>query len=99
MSPTIFGSKLSVRGKRKSAVEILNVGPAGIWIFADEHEYFAPFDQFPWFRDAKIGDILNVERPYPGHLYWPTLDIDLAVASLAEPEKFPRVAKAGKRKR
>lgn len=91
--------KSSARGKRTSAVEILNVSASGIWIFVDEHEYFAAFDQFPWFRDATIADILNVEYPHSGHLHWPSLDVDLAVESLAAPEKYPKVAKTRKRKR
>ena len=28
------------------------------------------------------------------HLYWPELDIDLAVESIEQPERFPLVAKA-----
>ena len=89
----------SARGKRTSAVEILNVSASGIWIFVDEQEHFASYDKFPWFKDATIADILNVEYPHKGHLFWPSLDVDLAVASLAEPENFPKVARSGKRKK
>jgi len=34
-----------------------------------------------------------VDQPHPGHLYWPQLDVDLAIESLEAPEKFPLVAK------
>jgi hypothetical protein len=29
------------------------------------------YDDFPWFKDAPVGKILNVEEPTPGHFYWP----------------------------
>ena len=35
--------------------------------------YFMPFDQFPWFRDAKISDILEVELINDHHLRWDRL--------------------------
>jgi len=60
-----------------------------------EGEYFVPFAEFPWFREAPIGKLLNVTMPAPHHLYWPDLDIDLAVESILHPERFPLVGKAG----
>jgi hypothetical protein len=54
-----------------------------------EREVFLPFEKFPWFRDAAIGEILNVELPHPDHLYWPDLDIDLAAESIDNPDRFP----------
>jgi hypothetical protein len=35
-----------------------------------------PFTEFPWFREATIDQLLNVQRPTPDHLYWPQLDVD-----------------------
>lgn len=48
--------------------------------------------EFPWFADASIREIARIERPSPHHLYWPELDIDLAVESLTHPEKYPLVS-------
>ncbi|MGH7175912.1 MAG: DUF2442 domain-containing protein, partial [Tepidisphaeraceae bacterium] len=53
-----------------------------------------PFSEFPWFQDAPIGHLLNVQLPAPHHLYWPDLDVDLAVDSLVHPERFPLVSRA-----
>jgi hypothetical protein len=58
-----------------------------------------PFEQFPWFRDASIGEITNVELPAAHHLYWPDLDVDLAVESIENPEKYPLVSRARPRNR
>jgi hypothetical protein len=60
---------------------------------------FVPFKDFPWFRDASVRQIANVQLPSPHHLYWPDLDIDLAVESIEQPEKFPLVSQAQPSKR
>ncbi|MEP6657908.1 MAG: DUF2442 domain-containing protein [Betaproteobacteria bacterium] len=67
----------------------------GFWRLLGGEELFVPFAEFPWFRDAPIGKLTEVELPSPQHLYWPTLDIDLAVASIRHPEEFPLVSRAG----
>ncbi|MCA1853608.1 MAG: DUF2442 domain-containing protein, partial [Beggiatoa sp.] len=67
------------------------------WLLLDDEELFLPFTEFPWFTDASIGMLLNVERPRPHHLYWPELDVDLAVESIRHPERppsFPRARSA-----
>jgi hypothetical protein len=83
------------RGTVTSAVEVTNVSVHGFWLLLPEGEYFVPFAQFPWFREAPIGKLLNVTMPAAHHLYWPDLDIDLAVESILHPERFPLVSKAG----
>jgi hypothetical protein len=59
-----------------------------------DQELFVPFKDFPWFRDASIREISHVELPSAHHLYWPDLDIDLAVESLTHPERYPLVSQA-----
>lgn len=81
-------------GKGTSDVEVSNVSPHGFWLLLGAEELFVPFAQFPWFRDATIGQISNVELPSAHHLYWPELDVDLAVESIRHPEQFPLVSKA-----
>ncbi|MBN8443201.1 MAG: DUF2442 domain-containing protein [Thauera sp.] len=77
------------------AVEVTNISRHGLWLLLWDEELFLPFTEFPWFREAPVGQILNVEAPSPDHLYWPELDIDLAVESIRHPEKFPLVSKTG----
>ena len=81
--------KSALRGKNTSAVEVSHLGPEGFWLLVDERELFVPFKEFPWFQDARIREIMSVERPGPHHLRWPDLDIDLAVESIEHPERFP----------
>ena len=75
-------------------VEVTNVSNHGFWVLLRGEELFVPFSEFPWFKDAPIAKLTNVECPQPHHLYWPDLDVDLAVESIRRPEKFPLVARA-----
>ena len=86
-------------GPSTSPVEVTNVSPHGFWLFVGEREMFVPFKDFPWFREATVREITHVELPSPHHLYWPDLDIDLAVESIGHPEKCPLVSQAPLRKR
>jgi hypothetical protein len=89
MSPTVKSAAL---GPPTSRVEVTNISPHGFWLFLHERELFLAFRDFPWFREASIGAITNVELPGPGHLYWPDLDVDLAWESIEHPEAFPLVS-------
>ena len=80
-------------GKSTSTAEVTNVSKHGFWILLGDEELFVPFSQFPWFKDAPVSQLLNVEWPQPHHLYWPDLDVDLAVESIRHPEKFPLLSK------
>ena len=84
--------KSKARGASTSDVEVTNISKHGFWLLVGDKELFLPFREFPWFQGAAVSDILNVERPQPHHLYWPDLDVDLAVESIEHPEKFPLVA-------
>ncbi len=74
-------------------VEVTNISSHGIWLLTKDRELFIPYKEFPWFKDAPIGKILNVEEPTPGHFYWPELDVDLGIESIEHPERFPLKAK------
>ncbi len=76
-----------------SAVEVTHVSQHGVWLLAGDRDLFMPYDDFPWFKEAPIGKILNVEEPTPGHFDWPNLDVDLDVESIEHPERFPLKAK------
>lgn len=81
-------------GHSTSAVEVTNVSPHGFWLLVEQREYFVLFKDFPWFRNATIAELMKVELPSPHHLYWPDLDVDLAVESLDHPERYPLVSRA-----
>jgi len=81
--------KSAARGKSTSGVEVTNVSPTGFWLLLEGREIFLPFKHFPWFRKAQIDQLCQVEAPTPHHLYWPKLDIDIAVDSIDHPSRYP----------
>ncbi len=86
--------KSATLGRSTSQVEVTNVSLHGFWLFVGEQELFVPFKDFPWFKEASIQEISRVELPSGHHLYWPDLDIDLAVDSLIDPERYPLISQA-----
>jgi hypothetical protein len=82
-------------GNDISAVEVTNISGHGFWVLLEAEELFLPFAEFPWFRDVAVGKILHIELPSPGHLYWPELDVDLAVDSIRHPDRFPLISRVG----
>ena len=55
--------------RNTSLVEVLNIDVHGLWLYAQGKEYFLPYDEFPWFKDAIVADILKVELQHRFHLY------------------------------
>ena len=86
-------------GRRTLAPEVTNISPHGFWILIDGREVFVSFNHFPWFADASVQQIGAVQRPSPHHLRWAELDVDLAVESLDDPEKYPMVSRVRSNKR
>ncbi len=82
-------------GASISAIEVTNIAQHGFWILLNDEELFLPFSEFPWFRDVTIGKILHIELLSPNHIYWPELDVDLAVESIRYPDQFPLVSQIG----
>jgi hypothetical protein len=76
-------------GAATSETEITNISKHGFWLLLDGRELFLPFEDFPWFKQATVEQILRLERPAPGHLHWPGLDVDLSIDSIEHPERYP----------
>jgi len=79
----------SADGIRTSETEVTHVSSHGIWVLTGDKELFLSYEDFPWFKEATIGKITNVEEVSPGHFYWPDLDVDLGIDSIENPEKYP----------
>lgn len=79
-------------GKISSKCEIANISPFGVWVLVAGHEYFLDHKKYPWFRDASVEAVLDVECPRPGHLRWPVLDVDLHIDSVKHPGRYPLTA-------
>jgi hypothetical protein len=76
------------------AAEVTHISKHGFWLLLGDEELLVPFPEFPWFRQATVDQLCDVEWPTPDHLYWPRLDVDLSVESIRHPDHFPLVSKA-----
>lgn len=74
-------------------VEVSLASNKGFWLLLNNEELFVPYTEFPWFKQATMEQLTSVEWPTPNHLYWPLLDVDLAVESIRNLGQFPLVAK------
>ena len=83
----------SALGSNTSDAEVTHISQHGFWLLLGDQELFLAFSSFPWFRDAPVSAIQNVEWPQLHHLYWPDLDVDLAVESIEHPERYPLISK------
>ena len=81
----------STPGTSISQIEVTNIDRFGFWVLVEDKEYFLPYKDFPWFQNATVGQILDVQLLHGNHLHWPTLDVDLCLDSLAQPEAFPLI--------
>jgi len=84
-----MSTKSEPHGSVTSAVEVTNISRHGFWLWLGDRELFVSFEDFPWFVDAPVGKIINVEWQSEDHLYWPDLDIDLSVRSIEHSDEFP----------
>ena len=80
-------------GIATSEVEVSLASNKGFWLLLKNEELFVPYAEFPWFKQATLEQITSVEWLTPNHLYWPLLDVDLAVESIRDPKQFPLIAK------
>lgn len=78
-----------------SGLEVTSITAHGIRLLVGGRKLFLSYGDFPWFENAPVAGILNVEQPSPGHFHWPDLDVDLDIEAMENPERFPLRAKVG----
>lgn len=80
-------------GSATWVAEVTHVSRHGFWLLLGNEELHVAFAEFPWFRAATIEQITTLDWPTADHLYWPMLDVDLAVSSIRTPTNFPLVSR------
>jgi hypothetical protein len=74
---------------RKPSVSVENITQWGIWIHVMGREYYLDYKHFPWFRDATLRQIHDVQLVRRSYLRWPTLNVDLELDCLTDPQRYP----------
>lgn len=77
------------RGTSTSHVEVVHVSSHGVWLSVRGKEHFLPYEEFPWFRDARLSEIHHVKLIHGHFLRWEDLDVELALDSLEHPDRYP----------
>lgn len=85
--------KSEIAGKNTLEVEVTNISVHGFWLLLGENEFFLPFNDFPWFKDARISEISDVSLLNDQHLFWEKLDIDLTLNMIQNPQNYPLISK------
>ena len=76
-------------GTSTSITEVTNISNHGIWIYSDTQEFFMSYNLFPWFKNKRINEVLNVKKVSRNHFYWSDLDIDLTLDMIKHPTHYP----------
>ncbi|EGU42445.1 DUF2442 domain-containing protein [Vibrio scophthalmi] len=74
-------------------VKVLGVSPFGLWLLAENEEHFLSFEEFPWFENAPVKAVFNVEKQGRSGFCWPDLDVDLTLDGIKHPDQYPLKAK------
>ncbi|MDR0815394.1 MAG: DUF2442 domain-containing protein [Bacteroidales bacterium] len=93
MSPTFLNEKGYRFSTRRTSVSVRSIMPDGIFISVLGRDYYLSFDRLPWFRNAKVSDIMNVSMVGTIGIRWDNLDVDLEIDSLIYPERYPLIMK------
>ena len=80
--------KLKSHGKNTSVVEVTHIDSNGFWILIDQKEHYLSFADFPWFKDASVANISRIERVSKTHLHWSSVDVDLTLDMIDNPENY-----------
>ena len=75
-----------------SEAEVTNIRTHGLWVLVGGREYFLSYRDYPWLKDARVSDIVNVQLNHSRHLHWPSLDVDLCLDCLENPDRHPLIA-------
>jgi len=81
--------KSKTPGTGISEAEVTHISLGGIWVLVDDNEYFLPFEKYPDFREATVGQIHNVRIVNGVELEWPDLQLNLSIETFDQPNHVP----------
>lgn len=85
-----MNNQLKIDGLTTSA-EVTLITKNGILLYLNGKEYFLGYEGYPWFRTARVNEVMDVKLDDCNVLRWEALDVDLEVDSIIHPEKYPLI--------
>jgi hypothetical protein len=79
---------LKTNGKNIS-VKVIAITANGLLISIPEGDFFLSYGDYPWFRNARVDEVLDVEMESNNAIRCDNLDVDLEIESILHPEKYP----------
>ena len=77
----------------KPAVEVTGISRKGLILMVRGKEYALPYSRFPWFEQARVNDVFDVEMRGRSRIRWEALDVDLSLSILENPDAYPLTAR------
>ncbi|MGC4128618.1 MAG: DUF2442 domain-containing protein [Bergeyella sp.] len=84
-------SRTLKKNGENTLVKVLTITANGILISIPEGDFFLPFSEYPWFKNARVDEILEVEMEGDDAIRWGKLDIDLEIESILNPQNYPLI--------
>lgn len=79
---------LKINGNNTS-VKVLTITANGILLSIPDGDFFLNYNDFPWFKNASVNDVFDVEMEGDSAVRWDKLNVDLEIESILHPEKYP----------
>ena len=77
----------------KHTVEVTGISRKGLILMVRGKEYALPYSRFPWFKQARVSDVFDVEMRGRSRIRWEALDVDLSLSILENPDAYPLTAR------
>lgn len=77
----------------KNNVEVTFISKNGLILLVGDKEYYLSYGKFPWFKNATVSDVFDVQMLGKNRIRWEALDVDLNLSIISNPENYPLIAK------
>lgn len=77
----------------KNNVEVTFISKNGLILLVGDKEYYLSYGKFPWFKNATVSDVFDVQMLGKNRIRWEALDVDLNLSIINNPDNYPLIAK------
>lgn len=77
----------------KNNVEVTFISKNGLILLVGDKEYYLSYGNFPWFKNATVSDVFDVQMLGKNRIRWEALDVDLNLSIISNPDNYPLIAK------